>query len=463
MATPTVVSIADCEISAASPALSVTITCDNANYAVRAATCIPASGGGFLLKDFDTSIVCGTGTNTIALPLTASMVQIAGQSFPTTTSVTAQWQFEIIDTTTQSQVGLTTMVGNTLTVTSAATPTITTIALSEGNSSVAAITSGAGFVKDKSDLQIAVTASGKCGASVTGYTASIGAQSVSSSTASFDFGTISVTGDTVSVTVTDSRGFTGTGTTSIEIVTYTAPQITSATAQRKYMTPHAAVYSVAGQIDPLVLGGVKRNSVQSLKLRYKVTGAQSWYTDTLTATEATDGTFTCEGDRGFVADISYVVQFVVTDAFSETASSAEITLPVTLPDIYCGNNKVGIRTYTPQTELDVNGVITQNEFPIMGYVKSLTAIDSANLDLNDVRSDGIYKLFPAAAPIATTARHYPFDGVAGILEVFTAPLGENIIQRFTPWNVSCICMRISYNSGSTWSSWQYVTTGSIPT
>ena len=229
------------------------------------------------------------------------------------------------------------------------------------------------------------------------------------------------------------------------------------------MTPHAAVYSVAGQIDPVTLGGVKRNSVQSLKLRYKVVDTASWYTDNMTATEEADGSFTGGGDRGFLADKSFVLQFVVTDAFSETASSSEITLPVTLPDIFCGNQKVGIRTYTPQTELDVNGVITQNEFPIMGYVSSLTAIDSANLDLNDVRSDGIYKLFPAAVGIATTARHYPFDSVAGILEVFTAPLGETILQRFTPWNVSCICMRISYNSGSSWSTWQYVTTGSIPT
>ena len=390
------------------------------------------------------------------------MIQLAGSAFPTTTSVTAQWQFDIRDITTQQQVGLTTAVMNTLIVTSDAAPTITAIALSEGDSSVAAITSGAGFIKDKSDLQIAVTTAFKCGAAAGSYTASIGAQSVTSSTASFDFGTISVTGDTVSVTVTDSRGFTGTGITSIDIVTYTAPQITSATAQRKYMTPHAAVYEVAGQIDPVVLGGVKRNAVQSLQLRYKVTGAQSWYTDTLTATEATDGTFTCEGDRGFVADTSYVVQFVVTDAFSETTYSAEITLPVTLPDIFCGNSKVGIRTYTPQTELDVNGVTSQNGFPIMAYVSSLTDIDSANLDLNDVRKDGIYKLFPAAAPIAMLARHYPVEA-AGILEVFTAPLGENILQRYTPWNCSGIYLRVSYNSGSTWSTWVFARTESIPT
>lgn len=461
MATPTVVSIADCEISAASPALSVTITCDNANYAVRTAA-VSINDSYSMLSALATPVMCGVGTNTISIPISTAWQTAIGSKFPTTTSATAEWYLDIIDVTTQQQVALTTGVSNTVSVTSAASPTISAVTLSEGNSTIAAITDGAGFIKDKSDLQIAVTAARKCGASLTGYAASIGAQSISSSTASFDFGTIAVTGDTVTVTVTDSRGFTATSTTPIEIVTYTAPQITSATAQRKYMTPHAAVYEVAGQIDPVVLGGVKRNAVQSLQLRYKVTGAQSWYTDTLTATEATDGTFTCEGDRGFVADTSYVVQFVVTDAFSETAYSAEITLPVTLPDIFCGNSKVGIRTYTPQTELDVNGVTSQNGFPIMGYVSSLTAIDSANLDLNDVRTDGIYKLFPAAAPIATLARHYPVEA-AGILEVFTAPLGENILQRYTPWNCSGIYLRVSYNSGSTWSTWVFARTESIPT
>ena len=205
MATPTVVSIADCDISAASPALSVTITCDNANYAVQYATCIPAGGGGFAHSAFDEPIMCGVGTNTISLPLTSSMVSRAGAAFPTATSTTADWQFDIRDVTTQAQVGLTVFVTNTLSVTSAASPTITAITLSEGNSTVAAITSGAGYVKDKSDLQISVTARGKCGATLTGYTAAIGAQSVSSASASFDFGTIAVTGDTVSVTVTDSR------------------------------------------------------------------------------------------------------------------------------------------------------------------------------------------------------------------------------------------------------------------
>ena len=71
MATPTVVSIADCEISAASPALSVTITCDNANYAVRTAA-VSINGSYSMLSALATPVMCGVGTNTISIPISTA-------------------------------------------------------------------------------------------------------------------------------------------------------------------------------------------------------------------------------------------------------------------------------------------------------------------------------------------------------------------------------------------------------
>ena len=117
----------------------------------------------------------------------------------------------------------------TLTVPASVKPVISSVTCTEAASGIAA--QFGGFVRTKSRLNVVITASGALGSTVTSYRASLGG--VTYTAASFTTGTMNTAGDnTLSVSVTDSRGRTETSAYTVTVLDYSPPSLTGFRAER---------------------------------------------------------------------------------------------------------------------------------------------------------------------------------------------------------------------------------------
>ena len=117
----------------------------------------------------------------------------------------------------------------TLTVPSSVVPTISSVTRTENVSGLAA--QFAAFVQGKSKLNVAISAAGAHGSTITTYRATL--DGVTYTAASFTTAILAFSGTkALSVTVTDSRGRTATTSVNITVVTYTPPSISLFSAER---------------------------------------------------------------------------------------------------------------------------------------------------------------------------------------------------------------------------------------
>lgn len=142
-------------------------------------------------------------------------------------------------------------------------PIIGTVSFSEQSSEVAgAISRGlnvnGSFVQNKSKVRCSVTFTGKNGANISSYLVSCGTQSYSNSgnlgntcSIAVDFDSVSSTGtQTVSLTVTDSRGLTSSINSTFNVLAYNPPSFV--TPPLAYRCNVAAVYNTTSQNVPKV-------------------------------------------------------------------------------------------------------------------------------------------------------------------------------------------------------------------
>lgn len=117
----------------------------------------------------------------------------------------------------------------TLNVPASIVPVISGVNYSEAVADIA--TQFAGFVQNKSKLAVSITAAGAQGSSITAYRATLGGGTYT--TASFTTSLLSVAGgNTLTVTVTDSRGRTVSTTRTVTVLAYTPPSLSLFRAER---------------------------------------------------------------------------------------------------------------------------------------------------------------------------------------------------------------------------------------
>ena len=144
----------------------------------------------------------------------------------------------------------------TLTVPASVIPSITNIALSEGNPALSGTITG--YVRSLSRLTAAITAAGAYGSTISSYRATV--DGVTYSNASFTTSkALSTDGDmTLSVTVTDSRGRSKSQAIVFSVIPYDPPVITSMAAERCNSSGSAPQadgtrirFSAAGTVAPI--------------------------------------------------------------------------------------------------------------------------------------------------------------------------------------------------------------------
>ena len=358
---------------------------------------------------------------------------------------------------------LATSKGSTLIDTSSKTATIRTKAANsaplfseftcaDSNSTTSAVTGGNPYyIQNFSTLKITPgTATSRNWSQITKYTAVCNGVTVSNTDGGvLNLGKISKSGNiTVKVTVTDSRGYTKSVFKTINVIPYDRPNVNSITLRRTNEIESEMQLVFSGSISAITIDGADKNSLKSVRYRYKKTNSSSYgnFIDLLSSVNINGTSFSFSNLElcDFDVNSSYNFHLEICDVFdSMTVTDMYFTVPQGTPLVALRKKMVGINNPNPKAALDVTGEIYMNGFSVMGVQQAFIADD---VSFNELTSPGIY--FRRAVPQENL--NYPAL-VFGMLEVFSCSVNV-VIQRYTTRD-SPFDMYIRSRVNFTWSAW----------
>lgn len=396
-----------------------------------------------------TGLSLSNGSNTITLTAAQRSTVLAAMSALKSFTGT----FALTTYSGATQIGTASSKTATVQTTSAnSAPTFTAFTFEDSNATAVGVTGNNQIlIQNISTLKLTLTAAtAKNGATISSYSVVAGSKTASGTTTTITVGTIPDSGTVpVIVTAIDSRGYTTAVTVNITVLEYEGINITEYTMRRVNEVEDTTQVTIGGDITPVTIGGVNKNSLRYLYYRYRKTSDSAYnsYKDITSSTEYDDSGFNFESDEwlSLDADYSYYVQFLVTDKL--TSDTVTITVPQGTPLLALRRKKVGINKREPAAALDVDGSVMMNGFNVLGLVATLDGSE----DLNNLVAGGIYT--QALNANASTDKHYP-KAIAGFLEVMANPSGY-IMQRYTAYDNSAVYVRTRYNN--TWYAWKSVT------
>ena len=324
-------------------------------------------------------------------------------------------------------------------------PTISAVSLAEATSGLAA-TYGA-YIQTKSTLKATITATAPYGATIKSHSTTFEGKTYTGST--FTTSTVNQSGTlNLVTTVTDSRGRTATRTTSVTVLAYELPKIT---------TFHVARYNSSGEADPsgeyawmrLAYGVTSLNSknTASAKIEYKKTSDTTWETLSTQTALSYDSTLKPTGTT-FSTDYQWDFKVTLTDAFrSEATYTTFIPSGAVILDIKADGK--GIAFFKTSTK---DGVDIAGELP--GSAISLTT----NADLNALTKPGYYVI--PTATIANSISNKPYtDSTPAGLKVESVGTGmvRQILQKASKAD-GIIYERVR-DATTSWGSWNIVYAG----
>lgn len=230
------------------------------------------------------------------------------------------------------------------------------------------------YVQSRSKVTVNVTASGKYGASITAYKITMNGVTYNANGATS--GVLNNSGtNTISVTVTDSRGFTATSSTTITVEAYSAPTLSGVSIYRSDSSGNAdASGTYLRYIFTPTITSVSGNNAKNYRLQRRAQGTTSWTNTTLTA--LTD--YTSQKTQTVNASLStttvYEARLYIQDSF-QTVYSTIFTIPTAavIMDFNTAGTGGGIGMYTQAAgrldigwNVKVHGTIDSTNYPAAG-------------------------------------------------------------------------------------------------
>lgn len=288
----------------------------------------------------------------------------------------------------------------------------------------------------------------KNGASIAFYSASICEIDKNSDTNTIDIGTIPKSGDVeITVSCTDSRGWTTNVTDVIKVLPYVKPKLSSCQLKREDEVGRLISFSYIGSFSPIIADGENdTNEIVFVGYRYKATNEQMWSEwMPLTNVTSVSGTTFQYSDNEFIEldeNQSFVFQIKVEDRLNSTISELLLTQGTPIIAIRKRNSthnypRIGINNPHPKTTLDVAGNISMNGYIVLGYAGEVEG------SFNNYREGGYYHYCGEGS--------YNAPAGAGLLEVFVGNSG-NLIQRFTEY-ASGAATYVRTLCNNTWTPW----------
>lgn len=428
-----------------------TLTADNATVKITLSATVYDTSykHKLVLKDGGTTVLTLTelslsnGSNTITL--TASQRSSILADMAAKKSFTGT--FELSTFSGSSQIGSTSTKTATVQTTAAnSAPTFSGFTYKDTNTTAAGVTGNNQIlIQSVSTLQVtASAATAKNGATISSYSVSAGGSTASSTTVTLNVGKIYTSGTVpIIVTAIDSRGYTSSATVNITVIAYESIDITTAIMRRVNEVEDVTQVTLEGDITPVKVNNVNKNTLRKLYYQYKRTDASAYssLTDITSFATFNDSGFTFTSDEWLSLDANYswYVRFYVYDNL--TGDTATITVSQGTPLISFRRKKVGINKREPAQALDVDGNIAANGVIVLGYVGHVEG------DFNNYKNGGIF-----FAPTTSGISNAP-PGGAGYLEVLSTTDGFNLIQRYTATAAGCKVYIRSFILNTNWTPW----------
>lgn len=312
------------------------------------------------------------------------------------------------------------------------------------------------LVQNCSNVNVTCTAgTAKNGASIASYSVSFGNLSKTSSSTSISLGIPTTAGTlTMTVTCTDTRGYSATLTKQVKVLAHEKPKVTRCTLRRKDEVEALIQLSFSGSFTALKPSGdANVNALKFVGFYYKKTTDKeygSWNSILNQVTvNGTSFSFTSNELLELDANTSYDFHLLVRDKMDIYASTdLYFTIPVGTPIVSLRKRnsqydfpRVGINNPTPKEALDVLGNVAMNGAYVLGFVKQMNGEG-----FNTLTKGGIY--FYSSSPTSANAP----ASTSGFLEVLSD--GSNVVQRFTALAAGCAVYVRSYTASSrAWTSW----------
>lgn len=428
-----------------------TLTADNATAKITLSATVYDTSykHKLVLKDGGTTVLTLTGlslsngSNTITL--TASQRSSILADMAAKKSFTGT--FELSTFSGSSQIGSTSTKTATVQTTAAnSAPTFSGFTYKDTNTTAAGVTGNNQIlIQSVSTLQVtASAATAKNGATISSYSVSAGGSTASSTTVTLNVGKIYTSGTVpIIVTAIDSRGYTSSAMANITVIAYESIDITTAIMRRVNEVEDVTQVTLEGDITPVKVNNVNKNTLRKLYYQYKRTDASAYssLTDITSFATFTDSGFTFTSDEWLSLDANYswYVRFYVYDNL--TGDTTTITVSQGTPLISFRRKKVGINKREPTQALDVDGNIAANGVIVLGYAGHVEG------DFNNYKNGGIF-----FAPTTSGISNAP-PGGAGYLEVLSTTDGFNLIQRYTATAAGCKVYIRSFILNTNWTPW----------
>lgn len=428
-----------------------TLTADNATVKITLSATVYDTSykHKLVLKDGSTTVLTLTGlslsngSNTITLTAAQRSSILADMAAKKSFTGT----FELSTFSGSSQIGSTSTKTATVQTTAAnSAPTFSGFTYKDTNTTAAGVTGNNQIlIQSVSTLQvIASAATAKNGATISSYSVSAGGSTASSTTVTLNVGKIYTSGTVpIIVTAIDSRGYTSSATVNITVIAYKSIDITTAIMRRVNEIEDVTQVTLEGDITPVKVNNVNKNTLRKLYYQYKRTDASAYssLTDITSFATFNDSGFTFTSDEWLSLDANYswYVRFYVYDNL--TGDTATITVSQGTPLISFRRKKVGINKREPTQALDVDGNIAANGVIVLGYVGHVEG------DFNNYKNGGIF-----FAPTTSGISNAP-PGGAGYLEVLSTTDGFNLIQRYTATAAGCKVYIRSFIFNTNWTPW----------
>lgn len=243
-------------------------------------------------------------------------------------------------------------------------PTLSGFTFADSYSTTTAIT-GNDQVLIQSYSRLTVTpgtATAKNGASIVSYSAVCSGVTKSNTTgAALSLGTIGTSGTRdITLTVTDSRGYTASVTKSVTVVPYSKPKVNSVSLRRTNEIETEMQLVFNGSISTITVDGAQKNSLLYVRYRYKLTSASSYnaYTSILASVTANGTSFSFSNLElcNLNAEASYDFHLQIRDKLdSLTSLDLYFVVPQGTPLVALRKKMVGINTPNPAAALHVVG------------------------------------------------------------------------------------------------------------
>lgn len=253
----------------------------------------------------------------------------------------------------------------TITTTAAnSAPTMSAFTYKDNTSTTSTLTGNDQLlVQNQSSLVVTPSAAtAKNGASVVSYSATCNGVTVSNTTgAALTVGKVSKSGNiTVTVTATDSRGYTVSQSKTITVIAYESPKISSITLRRTNDIEAEMQLIFSGSISAVSVSGAQKNALTYARYRYKKTSETNYtgYVSILSNVTKSGTSFSFSDLElcDLSANASYDFHLQIVDKLGTSAAlNLYYVIPQGTPLVALRKQMVGINTPSPEAALHVVG------------------------------------------------------------------------------------------------------------